>query len=87
MYNDFYKTRPNNEQEKQAMLDWYKLEKECDEANATVIKHMNKDHLNKTKSKQIDAAVRRWDKEMKSQVKRTKNAEPIRYARQRTWLM
>lgn len=49
------------------------MEREIDEANAKAIEAMDKTHLNKTKTKQVEAAIKRWSKDSASNIKKIKN--------------
>jgi hypothetical protein len=83
---DFYKNRLVSEEDRAKTLAFLALEAECDEYNATQIEYMNRDHLNKTRSKQVDAAVKRWDKDNKRLTKRYKDEPTHSMGTARTWL-
>lgn len=85
MNNPFYRNRPCSLEEKEEILSFLRLEKECDEANTTTIEYMNRDHLSKTKSKQVDSAVKRWKKESDRLIKNIINLEPYSMNSKRNW--
>ena len=82
---DFYKNRLVSEEDRAKTLAFLALEAECDEHNATQIEYMNRDHLNKTRSKQVDAAVKRWIKDSKRLISRYRNEPLHNLGSQRNW--
>ena len=85
-----YSDRPHNKQDRVNMTRWNNKEKYFDELNKQEIANMDLSHLNKTKTKQIQTAMNRWDKEHKRQAKfladEKKNPNSI-YATERTWII
>lgn len=85
-----YSNRPYNEQDRVNMTRWNNKEKYFDELNRQEIERMDLSHLNKTKTKQIQTAMRAWDKEHKRQAKfladEKKNPNSV-YAIERTWII
>lgn len=81
-----------SEQDRLNTIKFLEFEQECDNHNAFVIEYMNREHLNKTKSKQVDAAVKRWKKSSETLLKlfNPKSNNFIGYssmAQERTWII
>lgn len=82
---NLYGSRPKAEEERQAILKFLELEKQIDEENATAIEYMNREHLTKTRSKQVDAAVKRWSKDSKRNINNYKGCYLYNHAEPRSW--
>ena len=87
-YKRIYGLRPKDEQDRKNMMSFAMKELECDEWNEVQIAMMNKDHLNKTRTKQCESMVKRWKKEASAMLKRL-NKNTCRYYQfnePRSWL-
>ena len=90
-YDGYYDKRPHNEEERIAMINFHKLEQECDAHNCVeALKIIDSDVLKKGQVIGINAAIKRWYKETDKAIKRlTIGSKFIGYstfARQRSWL-
>lgn len=86
--------RFRSQEEKEAYVSFLHLEIECDAYNERQMQELDLSHLNKTKLKQADSALSRWNKETSKALKAIKAHDKLdgalkyRYTtRERTWLM
>ncbi len=87
MYNDFYSKYPHDEEERQRMLLFHKLEKNIDRENAAMFEKMDKSHLNKTNLKKSEAAIKRWHTETQRTIKNLSSITNVHHlSRPRTWI-
>lgn len=82
--------RPQSEEERLKMLEWYKLETECDMHNYNEFLKMNKDHLRKTAinnfSKEIAKDKKAYAKKKKMLDAKSKNLIYSISSQKREWI-
>ena len=84
--SSFFTDRPKNEDERDAMVSFFKLEQECDEANQNMFEHMNTEHLTKTKIKGFLARTKANATLTKRNIKKALAATCFSSNKPRTWL-
>jgi hypothetical protein len=68
--NKLYGHLPYNEEDRQRMLRWNLLEAKCDVENVKTIESMDLSHLNKTRTKDIEKAMKQWKKSFSDRKKK-----------------
>ena len=86
-YDNWYNKLPHDEEDRRAMINFWKLEQECDAHNYTQIREMDTSHLGKGKINSMNAAVKRWHKETSRQIKAAKTAHISYMAIKREWIL
>ena len=91
-YDRFYDSRPIDNEERLAMINFHKLEQECDAHNCVeALAIRDSGELKKGQVVKIEAAIKRWYKETDKAIKslnpksRTFKGYSA-FARKRTWL-
>jgi len=75
--NKFYINRPRTLEDKERILDFLELEKQCDEHNAEQLEViLSFGQTNKTKTKDTEAAIKRWSKDYIRNNKHYSKVEP-----------
>lgn len=87
-----YGHKPKNKKELAKMVSFFKKERDCDLHNMKELESMDTSHLSKTKLKQMNSAVKRWDKDFKK-IRRDYDPKHKKFVgyfplgKERTWLM
>ena len=78
---------PYDEEDRQRMLSWNLLEAKLDAENAKTIESMDLSHLNKTRTKGIETAVKQWKKSYFDRKKKLEACKPnSTVATKRIWI-
>ena len=92
-HDRFYDSRPRDNPERIAMINFHKLEQECDAHNCVeALKIRDSGELKKGQVVKINAAMKRWHKETDKAIKSLNpNSRTFKgyssLAKQRTWLV
>ena len=90
-FDRYYDSRPHDEEDRLSMIEFHKLEQECDAHNCTeALAIRDSDVLKKGQVVRINAALKRWYQETDKAIKSLTIGQKFKgystFANKRTWL-